>query len=212
MKRRKIWLTLFGLFIFGGTYFGWKLTARGAYESAAYRVVVSDGDFEIREYPDLVVASTAMPTRSESDNDSFMRLFRYISGGNEAKQKVAMTTPVFMEQPELTEPGQMEFVIPNEVASAGAPDPTDDSVQIRTREGGRFAVVRFPGRLDKQLKRLQDWIANRELIVDNETEVAGYDPPWTPGPMRRNEILIRVKQLSDSDPINSSEDDAAGQP
>ena len=23
-------------------------------------------------------------------------------------------------------------------------------------------------------------------------EFAGYDPPWTPGPLRRNEILIRL--------------------
>lgn len=24
-------------------------------------------------------------------------------------------------------------------------------------------------------------------------EAAGYDPPFTPGPMRRNEILVRLK-------------------
>ena len=25
-----------------------------------------------------------------------------------------------------------------------------------------------------------------------EPEIASYDPPWTPGPLRRNEILIRI--------------------
>ena len=40
------------------TYFGWKLTARGAYESAEYTVRDSDAPFEIREYPDLVLAAT----------------------------------------------------------------------------------------------------------------------------------------------------------
>ncbi|MFM7516668.1 MAG: heme-binding protein, partial [Pirellula sp.] len=25
-------------------------------------------------------------------------------------------------------------------------------------------------------------------------ETAGYDPPFTPGPLRRNEVLIRIKK------------------
>jgi hypothetical protein len=34
---------------------------------------------------------------------------------------------------------------------------------------------------------------NKALIGDGDAEFAGYDPPWTPGPLRRNEILIRLK-------------------
>lgn len=41
-------------------YLGWKLTARGAYESADYTVLQSDGSFEIREYPTLMMATTDM--------------------------------------------------------------------------------------------------------------------------------------------------------
>jgi hypothetical protein len=26
-------------------------------------------------------------------------------------------------------------------------------------------------------------------------ETAGYDPPFTPGPLRRNEVLIRLKAV-----------------
>ncbi len=40
------------------TFFGWKLTARAAYESAEYQVVESDGAFEIRQYADLTVVTT----------------------------------------------------------------------------------------------------------------------------------------------------------
>ena len=40
------------------TYFGWKLTARGAYDLAEYTVLVSEEHFETREYPDLIVATT----------------------------------------------------------------------------------------------------------------------------------------------------------
>ena len=79
------------------TYFGWKLTARGAYESAEYTVLDSDGPFETREYPDLILATTNMQFESQGDDGSFMRLFRYISGANDREKKIAMTTPVFME-------------------------------------------------------------------------------------------------------------------
>ena len=37
------------------------------------------------------------PTAASDDNGAFMRLFRYISAGNEENQKISMTTPVFTE-------------------------------------------------------------------------------------------------------------------
>ena len=103
-------------------YFGWKLTARGAYESAEYTVLESDSPFEIREYPDLMMATTNMQFESQGDDGSFMRLFRYISGANDLKQKVAMTTPVFMEPEADDDQGQMGFVIPKKVLSNAFPN------------------------------------------------------------------------------------------
>ena len=44
--------------VVGLAYLGWKVTARGAYESAEYTVLQSDGKFETREYPDLMMATT----------------------------------------------------------------------------------------------------------------------------------------------------------
>ncbi len=41
--------------------------------------------------------------------------------------------------------------------------------------------------------QLREWAADRGLISDGDAELAGYDPPWTPGPWRRNELLIRLK-------------------
>ncbi len=74
--------------ICGLAYTGWKLTSRNAYESAEYSVLESDGNIELREYPDLMLASTKMGSRTQGDDGSFGRLFQYISGGNEDKQKV----------------------------------------------------------------------------------------------------------------------------
>ena len=59
-------------------------------------------------------------------------------------------------------------------------------------------MIRFPGRnkgdsFAKAEKRLQNWMNDKGLIADGDAEFAGYDPPWTPGLLRRNEILIRLK-------------------
>ncbi|PHX93866.1 MAG: hypothetical protein CK546_07975 [Pedosphaera sp.] len=68
--------------------------ALAGYESAPYRVVRSDGKFELRDYPALTVVETPMANPNGSDG-SFMRLLRFITGANEGKQKIAMTTPGF---------------------------------------------------------------------------------------------------------------------
>ncbi len=195
---RMIYIVL-GVFAVGLVYFGWKLTARGAYESAQYTIVEAEGPFQLREYSDLMLVTTKMQFESQGDDGSFMRLFGYISGGNDSKQNVAMTTPVFMEPEEDDSQGQMSFVIPKAVADERVPEPASDGVALQKRTGGRFAVIRFAGRVSKTTSaqaesKLRDWIKDKGLVIgDGQVEIAGYDPPWTPGPMRRNEALIRMK-------------------
>lgn len=179
-------------------YFGWKLTARSAYESAEYSILESDSPFEIRQYADLMLVTTDMQFASQGDDGSFMRLFKYITGANDGEQKIAMTTPVFMERQADEANGQMGFVIPQELSEHQIPDPSSDQVTIRKRVGGRFAVVRFSGRINeksaiKAEKELRAWMARMNLIANGEAESAGYDPPWTPGALRRNEVLIRLQ-------------------
>ena len=91
---------------------GWKLTARGNYETAAYQLLDSEGPFELRDYPEIMLVTTDMATASNGNDGSFGRLFQYISGSNERGQKVKMTTPVFMESDPTEPTGTMGFVIP----------------------------------------------------------------------------------------------------
>jgi hypothetical protein len=182
--------------VFG--YFGWKLMSRTAYESAAYRVLDSDGAFETREYSELTLVTTLTQSDSSGDDGGFMRLFRYISGANANQQKVAMTTPVFMKSKADDGLGQMSFVIPSEIADSNVPVPTSNNVHIGRRSGGRFAVFRFAGRLNEKAlanaeQKLRSWVKRNGLNGHGVAELAGYDPPWTPGSFRRNEILIRIK-------------------
>lgn len=179
-------------------YFAWKFTARNAYESAPYKVVESQGPFEIRDYPDLQLATTDMAFAGDRSDGSFMRLFRYISGSNDAGKKIAMTTPVFMgDDTTASQPTEMGFVLPQDLADGQIPQPTQEGVRIETRPAGRFAVVRFAGRLDRDAfaeaeTRLKTWLDGRGLTTAGAAEGAGYDPPWTPGPLRRNEVLFRL--------------------
>ena len=190
--------------VVGIAYFGWKLTARNAYESAQYTVLEAEPPFETREYPDLILATTSMRFESQGDDGSFMRLFRYIGGANDNEQKVAMTTPVFMESDARDNQGQMGFVLPKKVTDRRVPEPSNKDVEIRKRSGGRFAVIRFAGRMNsesvaKAEEKLRQWMNDRKLVGEGRAESAGYDPPWTPGPLRRNEVLIRLKASHQAD-------------
>lgn len=44
----------------------------------------------------MVVVETALVSPDVAEGTSFMRLFRYISGSNEAEQKIANYDPPFM--------------------------------------------------------------------------------------------------------------------
>lgn len=195
--------TTYGLFEFGNVLgvrrrYDLELAARAAYESADYKVVQSHGNIEIREYPSLVLAATTTQIDRQGRDGSFMRLFRYISGANETNEKIEMTTPVFMERASDGPQVQMGFVMPKNVAANGAPDPTGDGVKISQRKGGRFVVIRFAGQLTSKLAKTQEqklraWMKSRGLEGEAKSESAGYDPPFTPSALRRNEVLIRIK-------------------
>src|SRR6056297_646585 len=122
MKKKMVWFCLTAGFALVGVVV-FSVSARAEYESAEYKVLESDGRIEIREYPDLMLASTEAAFNAQGNDGSFSRLFRYISGANEQKQKIAMTTPVFMEGQSDASKGKMGFVVPKEVAASGIPAP-----------------------------------------------------------------------------------------
>jgi hypothetical protein len=201
-RKRMIYIVTIALFALT-VVFTWNMMARAAYESAKYKIVTSDGKFEVREYPDLMLVATKTNMDAQGRDGSFMKLFRYISGANESDKKISMTTPVFMENDKADSAVQMGFVLPKDIAVEGVPIPTGEGVDVRKRVGGRFAVLRFSGQLNAKLAKeseakLRTWMASKGLVADESVEssgveTAGYDPPFTPGPLRRNEVLIRLK-------------------
>ena len=168
---------------------------RGGYETAPSRVVRSSGSFSVRDYPALTVAQTVMAPDAQGADGSFSRLFGFITGRNDARQKISMTTPVLMSGAGSNR--TMAFVMPAKVKTGLAPKPSDGAVTLRELPGGRFAVFRFSGKRSakneaKALERLESWMAAEGLSAAGAPVYGYFDPPWTPGFLRRNEVMKPV--------------------
>jgi DNA gyrase inhibitor GyrI len=170
-----------------------------AIEKPKYESIQKQGDFEVRKYAAIKVVSAPMEDMGKRDQ-SFRKLFKYISGENEAKQKIAMTSPVFMEDGKkegAPAAGKMSFMLPSKVAEKGAPAPDGEGLAVTEIAGGTFAVLRFKG-WDREENRKQASDALSKLVAENKLKPTGsvffafYDPPWTPEFMRRNEVWQRL--------------------
>lgn len=175
-----------GVLIFIGLGAAAWTTSRGGYETAPYTVVRQDGAFEIREYPELKIATTPL----SAENESFMRLFRYIGGSNEKQEKIAMTTPVFMVD------GKMAFVMPPK-GQLTPSKPSSEKVTMESFQSRRVAVYRYSGSRGpageaQALEKLRAWMGRNHLVAAGKPFSAYYDPPWTPGFLRRNEVLVSL--------------------
>lgn len=116
-------------------------TSRFAHETAPFTVVRSDGNFELRDYPELSLVETPVTGRDGADA-SFMRLFRFIDGANAGDRRIPMTTPVLMGGGPAG--ATMAFVMPSGTGDK-IPAPAEASVGISAFPPGRYAVLRFKG-------------------------------------------------------------------
>jgi DNA gyrase inhibitor GyrI len=168
-------------------------TSRSGYESAPYSAVLSDGNYELRDYPELTIVETPMPKEGGGENTGFGKLFRYITGNNKSQESIAMTTPVFIS----TDLHTMAFVLPAKSSADPAPAPLDSLVNIKKIPAGRFAVLRFSGsrsaaKESECLALLKSWIDAKGLTAVEPPIYGFFDPPWTPSFLRRNEVMLRL--------------------
>jgi len=134
-----MWIALLILVVTAALVLAGCKVTRAGYESAAYRVVRSSGQFQVRDYPPLTVVESPATSSGNGADGSFNRLFRFITGGNDTKQKIAMTTPVFMSGGGTN--ASMAFVMPANLKPADVPKPKDEQLRVRELEAGRFAVL-----------------------------------------------------------------------
>jgi len=187
-----------------------------AIEEAKYIVVKKEGKFEIRDYAPHILAETVVDGDMEqAGSKAFNRLFRFISGDNRSREKVAMTAPVSQEprgeKIEMTSPvgqrgvgGQwaVSFMMPASYALETLPEPDDPEISLRQVPAHRMAAVRYSGFWSEKKYllykiKLEAWVHEEGLTIVGEPVWARYNPPFTPWFLRRNEILIPVDANTD---------------
>ncbi len=181
-------------------------------EHMDYKVVKKMRGYEIREYPAHIVAQTTVKGKyEEALNIGFMIVAGYIFGGNTKKQAIAMTAPV-TEQKEISEKISMtspvlatteggshiiSFGMPRSYTLETLPEPTDQRVRIMQIPAKKFASLKFSwsrsaGRVKKMETKLISDLAKDKIKVVGSPVYAGYNAPWTPPWMVRNEIMVEV--------------------
>jgi len=130
-----------------------------AIEEASYNVLKKENNLEIRDYAPHILAETVVEgDLEEAGNKAFRRLFRYISGDNRSRNKVAMTAPVSQEpmgekirmtapvgQQRVQESWAVSFMMPDSYTLETLPEPEDPKVTLRQVPARRMAAVRYSG-------------------------------------------------------------------
>ena len=187
-----------------------------AIEEARYKVLEKDNKFEIRDYAPYILAETIVEgDLEEAGNKAFNRLFRYISGDNRSRKKVAMTAPVSqqpmgekikmtapVEQRRVQEKWAVSFMMPASYTLKTLPEPEDPNITLRQVPARRMASVRYSGfwsekRYLRYKLELESWIRERRLTAVGDPIWARYNPPFTLWFLRRNEILIPIDTGAD---------------
>jgi hypothetical protein len=175
----------------------WYVQARSI-ETPRYAVLEADGEIEIRAYPALIVAEvTREGSRDTAVRSAFGTLAGYIFAKNRPGEKIAMTAPVI--QKPLGSSWTIRFVMPSAYSLDRLPQPSGTDVRLLELAPARHAAIRFSGWWSDELFKAKDavlleWLHKRGLEHSGTPTFAYYNDPFTPGFLRRNEILYELKQ------------------
>jgi hypothetical protein len=180
-------------------------------ETPKYSVSKKQNEIEIRQYPGYIQAEVTVDDKNYKSaiEKGFGVLAGYIFGNNISRQKIEMTTPVQASQSEkiamttpVTVSGEssftVAFIMPSEYTLETLPQPKDNRVHFTPIPARSMAAIRFSGYFQqetilKNKQRLRQWLGEQGLETEGDFIVAGYNPPWVPGFLARNEILIQIK-------------------
>jgi hypothetical protein len=181
-------------------------------EAPAYLTLKRLRGYEVRRYDAFPVAQAPMvaapgveppsPAAAAGGGRAFGALASYLFGGNAAGRRMRMTTPV------LSDGAVMQFPIgPKDCASADAmPAPlAPGSVTALQRPGGVYAVRAFSGiarpeEVERQVERLRAALLRdggaalgMGCAAVGSVWLARFNDPSTPGPLRRNEVMLELR-------------------
>lgn len=173
---------------------GMAKTPNTGTETPSYTLLKDLGKIEIREYPELILASTEMGrTYSGNSGRGFSTVAAYIFGGNEKKQRISMTSPVVVD---MADTMKMSFIMPSGFKMEDLPSPSNPEVELHNQSSRVLAVISFGGwandsRLDHYRQLLKLELDKHGLKPSGDYMYFGYNPPYKLI-NRLNELAVEV--------------------
>ena len=166
-------------------------------EQLNYKILDDSKEYEIRLIDEHITAETNLKgTFQSGGNDAFRIIAGYIFGNNKKRQKIAMTTPVIID--DETKDSKFSFVMPSEYTLDTLPEPIDSRVKLVKVEPYKVAVLRFSGFFrDNNYKKHKEELIHyleRDNLRFSRIISAGYNPPWTPPFMTRLEVWAVLEE------------------
>lgn len=164
-----------------------------------FELVETRDAFEIRHYPQCILAQVTVTGPSmRAGNSGFYPLFNYISGANQSQTKIAMTAPV-IQQPLAGDAHTISFVMPAEMSPSDVPAPSGSTVTTRVVPEHYSAVRKFRGswsqeRFHSEGELLLAAVREAGLKPASDLYWARFDPPYKPGFLKLNEVLIDLER------------------
>merc|ERR1719483_1698057 len=174
-------------------------------EKVPYKTIQAFEGYEEREYPSVKWACTEETYESSRQpSGMFMKLFRYISGGNKGQAKIEMTTPVLSKMTILEDNmiNKQKCFYLEQKFQDNPPQPINASVIIGLNKKMRVYVHTFGGYArtdDVWMKVAEDFsevLANDGKIHTLDLTkfyTAGYDSPFK-FQNRTNEVMFLVSE------------------
>ena len=116
------------------------------FETPEYDILEKSGNFEIRVYPKMLIAS--IQKEGERDlalRESFSYLANYISGKYRKGSKISMTVPVMQARLDHKENWNVFFIMPKKYSLKSIPSPNTDSIKLKELKELKVAAIRFSG-------------------------------------------------------------------
>lgn len=187
-------------------------------EGPIYKVLKTDGEFEVRRYEKQLIAKITMHGMSFDyfREHAFEKLADYIFEGNTKNksipmtapvihehgigEKIPMTSPVFQEE-SGTGVWTMSFILPKEYTLETAPKPKNSNIVLEIVEPYEVACVSYSGHnsIDKikiHERQLAGWLVDHsEYTPTGKYMIAQYDAPFVIPFLKKNEIQVKLKYL-----------------
>ena len=192
----KIALIIFGvlLFIFGLAQF-YFMKGQSNIEMYPYQIDKTIGKVELRSYEASLFTSVQLNDSKyqQASGKGFSILASYIFGGNDKKEKIAMTSPVSMS---LQDSMTMMFMVPKQYKKDELPKPDRIEIQFHEQPERKMAAIRFGGwandeKIEKYKQLLIAALEKNKIAYSNNFFFFGYNAPYEVA-NRRNEVLVEL--------------------